>query len=132
MYDEIIAAEDASNDLADSNSIEGDELQAIDDADYIQDSPDSILTYDDDDEEEDDGEGPGWGDLNLVLESDESEITLEDDYAFNHWDLEDEEIEDARSGILIDRDLTIDVTATNLMEEVSQGLSILQAAAMSP
>ena len=45
------------------------------------------------------------------LESTEAltdEITLENDYGFNYWDLEDDEIEEARSGILIDRDLTID------------------------
>ena len=111
------ATEDASVNLADSNSVEGDTLQSIDDADYLQsiddevylqDSQDSILTDDEDDEEEYDGEGPGWGDLNLVLDNDESEISLEDDYGFNYWDLEDDEIEEARSGILIDRDLTID------------------------
>ena len=102
------AAEDASDGLADSNSFEGDDIQSIDDEVYLQDSEDSILTDDEDDEEEDDGEGPGWGDLNLVLDNDESEITLEDDYGFNHWDLEDDEIEEARSGILINRDLTID------------------------
>ena len=94
------AAEDASDNLTDSDSIDADSLSA---------SSDGILTDDEEDDEEyDDGEGPGWGDLNLVLEGDESEITLEDDYYFNYWDLDDEEIEEARSGILIDRDLTID------------------------
>ena len=108
------AAEDADQNLTYSDSLDVDSLQAISDSDSVavgsqQSIDDGILAdYEDDEEEEEDGEGPGWGDLNLVLDNDESEITLENDYGFNYWDLEDDEIEEARSGILIDRDLTID------------------------
>ena len=104
------AAEDAHMNLTDSAA--ADSLQAIDDtdsvdADSLQAIDDDILADEDDEEENDDG-GPGWGDLNLVLEDKDSEITLEEDYNFNWWDLESEEIEDARSGILIDWNATID------------------------
>ncbi|MDO5820255.1 MAG: hypothetical protein Q4Q32_00375, partial [Methanobrevibacter sp.] len=104
------AAEDAHMNLTDSAA--ADSLQAIDDtdsvdADSLQAIDDDILADEDDEEENDDG-GPGWGDLNLVLENKDSEIILEDDYNFNWWDLESEEIEDARSGILIDWNATID------------------------
>ena len=108
------AAEDAHQNLTDSDSVAAGSLQAVADSDSVavdsqQSIDDGILAdYEDDEEEDGDGEGPGWGDLNLVLDNDESEITLEDDYGFDYWDLEDDEIAEARSGILIDRNLTID------------------------